>query len=624
MAPYAFIRISGNRFEAVIFAMDIFALPIALFSLVLGYFLPGFLASFMFFRDRELSSMERCGLSLLLSVAIAGSLMTLLGMSIGFSALSTTALLLIFCGLAYALVREEINAHLRRILYSPALPRLSLGEGIIFFFVLVQLFFAFYYSAFFPIDGGDALTLHAPLAKIYADAGSLVPLEGVLSFYTPLSHGIHLFASWFYLLNGFNDLFARLIPPMLFLASCMLLYSLAHRLFGNANAWLALLIFSCTPLVMAHAQVFYLNLPEMAFVLGGLLCLFLGLRNDIKPAYFAAGFIGGFAALVKPSGIISFGLLALLLLFYFRKLNLMRALALLGLGALFSASPLWFAANSQAYLDPGYEFYAFAPSSAESATHFPFFPFFDAQIAVNQGIGPFLFSFGIVGAYLLYKQRTQRAFEKRFALASFILLFILSELFLFRLGARFALVLVPFASILAAYGVFSLAQSCQPHVRLLSAVLLAVLILPFAVLGPIGFKSARISYETSTLVFNFYIPPPSHEKFMLDSYGPDILAGVNYLNTQTPANAKAATNLPLTYLINRTIYLTTDKHISGPAEDFSSAIAYMQANGISYVFMANADVAKVDDTADVISSNLNSPHFEEVYNNSRVQIFRVV
>ncbi len=599
-------------------------IPIAIFSLILGYFLPGFLASFLFFRNEDLSSLERYGLSILLSVAIVGSMMTLLGMSVGFSALSTTALLLLFCGLAYLAARGELNEHLHKALYSPALPRLSPGAGIIFFLVLLQLFFAFYYSAFFPIDGGDALTMHAPIAKIYADAGTIAPLEGVLAVYAPLPHGIHLFASWFYLLNGFNDLFARLIPPMLFLASCVLLYSLAHRLFGEGIAWLSLLIFANTPIVMAHAQVFYLNLPEMAFVLGGLLCLFIGLRHSSNSAYFAAGFIGGFAALVKPTGIGSFALLALLLLFYFKKLNLLRPLAFVAFGALFSAAPLWFMANSQAYLDPNYSFYAFAPFSPESITQYPLFPFFDGQIAVNQGIGPFLFSFGIVGAYILYSQCKERAFEKRFALAAFILLLILSELFLFKLGGRFVLMLVPLASILAAYGFFSLAHARQPHVRLLSTLLLAFLLLPFAVLGVAGFKSAHISYETDTLVFNLYIPPPSHEKFMLDAYGPDILAGVNYLNTQTPADAKAATNLPLTYLINRTIYYTLSMAAAGDAPDISSAITYMQANGINYVFIANADVANVAGASGTIESNLDNPHFEQVYNNSRVQIFHVV
>ena len=94
-------------------------------SLLLGYFLPGFLASFLFFKERELTHLERLALSILLSIAIVGALMTFLGLSLGFSTTSTLIFLLIFSALSYVLAMHEISDYLRRLNYSPSFPHSS-------------------------------------------------------------------------------------------------------------------------------------------------------------------------------------------------------------------------------------------------------------------------------------------------------------------------------------------------------------------------------------------------------------------------------------------------------------------------------------------------------------------
>ena len=596
-------------------------LPIALFSIMLGYFLPGFLSSFLFFKERELTHLERLSVSIMLSIAIIGALMTFLGLTIGFNATTTTAFLLILSSISYLLASSEISAYLHRALYSPDMPRFSPAERLIFFIVLLQLSFAFYYSIFFPVDGGDALSTHAPLAKLYAEAGSLVPAEGFLEFYNPVSHGFHLFISWFYLLNGFNDLFARLVPPMLFLASSFLVYSFSKRLFDERTAWIALLFFVSTPLVIAHAQVLYLNLPEMAFALAGTFALFLALKSDRPHAYLAAGFLGGFAALIKPSGIISFAALAILLMVYLKRTRAPVPLIFISAGALASAAPLWFLSNSQAYLDPSYYFYAFGPKVLEPITRYPFFPIFDSMIAVNQGFGPFLFSFGLAGAYLLFRRPVDahKRFEESFSLAWLVALIILSELFLLNLGARFAILLAPVSSLFAAYGFARLSSDRKAHVRILSVLLLILMIVPSFALGVIGFKSARISYETNTLVFNTYIPPPSHEQFLRDSYGP-IMEGIEYINQETPQGSKVLTNIPLTYLFDRTIY---DTGMLGNRSDFYSTIAYLENKGVSYIFIAQADIAYDPHADNPIQANTDHWRLQKLYANERVMILKI-
>ncbi|MCK4714349.1 MAG: hypothetical protein KAT35_02150, partial [Candidatus Aenigmarchaeota archaeon] len=266
----------------------------------------------------------------------------------------------------------------------------------------------------------------------------------------------------------------------------------------------------------------------------------------------------------------------------------------------------------------------------EPLNRYPFFPFFDAQIAVNQGMGPALLTFGLVGAYLLLRQPlgTRRRFEERFSLAWLVLLFILLELFLLKLDARVTLLLVPVASLFAAYGFTHLAADSKAHVRTLSVLLLIAIILPSLVIGIVGFKSARISYETNTLVFNVYVPPPSHEKFMRDSYG-IILDGVDYLNTQTPPDAKVLANLPLTYLINRSLYSTGGSYggsFDGFREirDLEASVEYLKGKDISYVFIAQHDVSHIPCADNPIQNNLDDERFfEPLYENQKVRIFRI-
>ncbi|MFA6035344.1 MAG: hypothetical protein WC759_00105 [Candidatus Micrarchaeia archaeon] len=119
----------------------------------------------------------------------------------------------------------------------------------------------------------------------------------------------------------------------------------------------------------------------------------------------------------------------------------------------------------------------------------------------------------------------------------------------------------------------------------------------------------------------YFFPPPTHEQFLRNMHGHDIIDGIDYLNTQTPKDAKIMVNLPLTYLIHRTpIYSTTDKNLQ---PDFDTAMKFIEKNHITYVFIATADVATVDFN-DVIGMNLGNPHFSKVYENKRVKIFQVV
>ena len=311
-----------------------------------------------------------------------------------------------------------------------------------------------------------------------------------------------------------------------------------------------------------------------------------------------------------------------MLLLYFKRSRASTPLLLVLLGALASLSPFWFLSTSQAYLDPSYHFYAFGPKIIEPLNMYLFFPFFDAMIAVNQGFGPFLFTFGLAGACLLYKKTNGLRFEDRFALAWLVAIFLLSELFLLKLGARFAMLLTPVAALFAAYSLNHLLHDRKSYLRALTVLILVAMILPYTLLGVIGFKSARISYESNTLIFNLYLPPPTHEEFLRDSYGP-ILDGIDYINKETPAGSKVLTNLPLTYLFNRTVYYTGTIGGIAAQPNFDAALDYLKENGVYYIVIADADVADDPYANNPIQNNLGNVRLRQLYENVRVSIYEI-
>jgi len=157
---------------------------------------------------------------------------------------------------------------------------------------------------------------------------------------------------------------------------------------------------------------------------------------------------------------------------------------------------------------------------------------------------------------LMYAKR-ERKWEESFSLAWLAAMFVLSELFLLKLGSRFAMPSLPVTAIFAAYGFERLSSSKSRLIALLAFLLLAAELAPSLAIGAIGFKSARVSYETNTFQINSYFPnPPTKDEFMRFAYGP-VLDGINYLNWETPPGSKALVNVPLTYFINRTIYHTS-------------------------------------------------------------------
>lgn len=582
--------------------------PLAILGFLLGYFLPGYLASFLIFGKRGVSAAERLLFSVAFSIAFVGALMNLLGMTAGFSKESTLAIMLAFCAAAFIAKRKDILSHRLEL----KLPAMQLPEKAILAFALVQIVFAFYYAVFFPTDGGDAVAYHAPYAKLFYERGAIYDAEGFLEQRNAFPHGLHLFGTWFYLLNdGVDDLFARLVAPVTASLLALAVYLFAKKLFGVRAGFFAVLAFFSMPLVIAHASSAYINLPEAFFGTVAVYALYRGIETRSLRMFFAAGLIAGFMPLVKQSGI-AFLLIAALLVLLFRRDA--KSLLAFAAGALLLGFPLWYLHNLLVFGNAFYPFSFFGQGSSSDAAPQDVLPglILDRQVTINYGVGPMLISFGIAGLLLMRRMR-----GGKFVIAWLLSLVALVTLLL--RDVRYALLAAAPVSAAAALGMRELLQS--PALRKKAVALLIMLIAaPALFLGVMSFKTATVLHEKNALSVAFYFPPPSHRQFLETMYGSDTMAAFDYLNGETPPNAKVLAQYALTYFINRTLYVSEHLPKFGGIDE---ALRYAKQRGIGYVFLPRINYAGAAAGNALIENANDMRYFEPVFRQGDARIYRI-
>jgi hypothetical protein len=581
--------------------------PLAVLGLLLGYFLPGYLASFLIFGKR-FGGAERLLFSAAFSIALVGALMNLLGMSVGFSKESTLAIMLAFCAIVFAVKKNDVLS------YKPEirLPAMGLPEKAILAFALVQIVFTFYYAIFFPIDGGDAVSYHAPYAKLFYERGTIYDAEGFLEQRNAFPHGMHLFGTWFYLLNdGVDDLFARLVAPVSAVLLALTAYLFAKNLFGVRAGFLAVLAFFSMPLVIAHASSAYINLPEAFFGAVAMYALYRGVESSSQRMFFAAGLIAGFVPLVKQSGI-AFLLIAALLIVVFRRDA--KSLLAFAAGALLLGFPLWYVRNLLVFGNAFYPFSFFGQGSSSDASAQDVLPslILDRQVTINYGVGPMLVSFGIAGLLLMRGMR-----GGKFVMAWLLSLIALVTLLL--RDVRYALLAAAPVSVAAALGMRELLQGTALRKKAI-ALLIVLVAAPALMLGVLSFKTATVLQDGNAISIGFYFPPPSHRQFLETMYGSDTMAAFDYLNGKTPADSKVLSPHALTYFINRTLY------VSGHLPKFSGvdeALRYAKSRGIGYVLLPRINYAGATASDTLIVNANDTRYFEPVFRQGDAVIYRI-
>jgi hypothetical protein len=252
----------------------------------------------------------------------------------------------------------------RSALHALARPRLriSVGPALAWAAALLVVLLDFMHAMFDPITEWDAVVYHAASAKLWfleAPAPGVIwgpsPGSQISSNYPPLfpAAGVSMYTA----VGSFDDLYLRLLSPILFLALLMMVYAYARCRFGAASARWALLLFAACPLVVLYGAwpTGYMLLACLVFTVVVVGDLFI--RTSLTHLCIASGALCGLALLTHFYGLAVLAAAPLALLVFLPgpiTLRLRRGAQVI-CAALLVASP-WLVRNFVALRDPIYPY----------------------------------------------------------------------------------------------------------------------------------------------------------------------------------------------------------------------------------------------------------------------------
>ncbi len=221
------------------------------------------------------------------------------------------------------------------------------GDGPLGFYVLIVIVTLFLIPAILqagaPPYVRDSLVYHLLCPKEYLKAERLVHIQGNIFSAFPKGHEVLMTL----LLSNAGDRAAQGFSILQQVAAIGNLYSLTYLIAGSWPATLCALGYATVPPVMYFSGCGYVE-PALLMTLGGcLLVLILSTRpgketDMVRSMRFGpislVGFLAGWMAAVKYSGLIYLGLIGLVLLWSQKRAPLKKALSMIGVFSL-SAMP---------------------------------------------------------------------------------------------------------------------------------------------------------------------------------------------------------------------------------------------------------------------------------------------
>lgn len=289
----------------------------------------GLLAARLLLRDTRYAS-ERtlvAGMSITLGICILGY-GGMLGVALGL--LSVPALVAFYGVLAAALILLTRRARHAAGVADPGedvvdvtepgrpaprgLKGFTAGLGAVVF-VLVMA-----HSALSPVQEWDAIVYHAENAQLWFQErpspaiiyGPSVGIE-ISANYPPLFPAAG--AATYTLLNRFDDLYLRVLPPLLFLAILLMAFGYARRRLGEDAACYAVLLMLGTPLLVLYGAWPTAYILLAALVLATVILSDVAAQSGSRARWALAGGVAGLAMLSHPYGLtaIPIGLAAVVL-----------------------------------------------------------------------------------------------------------------------------------------------------------------------------------------------------------------------------------------------------------------------------------------------------------------------
>ncbi len=572
------------------------------FSLVFAYFLPGYLSSLLLFKKGEMSGLLRLLFSLTLSVVITSSMMLLLGQTIGFSEpILFNLSVIILLVLVVLMVWRKTDVFLEPI---------KIKFKLIYLVPVVIVFFSFYHALLFPESSWDALYYHGPAGKAFYEANSIPYEKLIYNSQLQLPAGAHVFYSWFYEFNGFNDIFARALSPIFFTASLALVYLFTKQLFDKRKAEYSVLFFSIVPIIIANSMIMYTDLVAVFFGLFSVFLAYLGTKSN-SPKYFAlAGVIGGFATLVKTPSLL-FPVIIVLFLLYKRRMKEI-ILYLLFFAPMLS---LWYLRSLLLFSNPFYPFNIgrTAISPLDPLTFIRVL-FFDSRITYSYGAGPLMLAFGLLGLLSLKLRQKNNLLLLSYFVVSFLVI-----VGVYRADGRAYMALYPAIAVLCSIGYLRLRDSLSVYVRRISAVVLALMVLFSLAFAVIGFKMQESYYDQP---LKLVAPVPmSFEQAMTLRFGP-VYSLWNFLQTTDPNDKILSTDTRIYYYWR----FTYGFDMPGLGNNLAKDLDLLKSLGVKYVVVVNRVYHEGQEYAggSIILDNLNDTrYFEEVFHESYTAAYKI-
>lgn len=239
-----------------------------LFGLLLTYVL-----------SSRLHSIERLGLAYLLGIGLLTYLMFLLYL-IGFKfiLINTLILLIVSVIILFILTRNRIKRWFSEIKKLFVVSKLLSTEKALLSLLVVLFIYSFVNNLYWPVADWDALAIYDFRAKVFAATGSMT--EGINRGYFfgyPLL--VSLANTLVYLLGGDNPKF---IYSLFYISFIFVFYGVIRRLCSRRLALFIIVLLATTPSLFAHSMIVYTNLPYTAFLVTGVLYLYLWILKQNK------------------------------------------------------------------------------------------------------------------------------------------------------------------------------------------------------------------------------------------------------------------------------------------------------------------------------------------------------
>jgi hypothetical protein len=227
---------------------------------------------------------------------------------------------------------------------------LTAGLGAVIFVLILA------HSALSPVQEWDAMVYHAESAQLWFQErpspaiiyGPSVGIE-ISANYPPLFPAAG--AATYTLLDRFDDLYLRILPPLLFLAILLMAFGYARRRLGEDAACYAVLLMLGTPLLVLYSAWPTAYILLAALVLATVILSDIAAESGSRTRWALAGGVAGLAMLSHVYGVIAIpiGVVAVVMA---RRRRVAGPLVFVGV-ALLVAAP-WLLRNFVLLHDPLY------------------------------------------------------------------------------------------------------------------------------------------------------------------------------------------------------------------------------------------------------------------------------